>query len=66
MNGKAEESGANPPLGAGETMSVFSSSKVKLLHSRELFADAREVVIEHDGELYRLRPTKKGKLILTK
>ena len=66
MIGKLEESGSGPPLGAGETAPVSSSSKVKLLHSRELFADAREVVIEHDGELYRLRPTRKGKLILTK
>lgn len=36
------------------------------LHSRELLADAPEVIIEHDGEDYRLRCTSKGKLILTK
>lgn len=36
------------------------------LRSRDLLGDAREVVIEHDGELYRLRCTSKGKLILTK
>ena len=36
------------------------------LRSRDLLADAREVIIEHDGDDYRLRCTSKGKLILTK
>lgn len=31
-----------------------------------LLAGAREIEIEHRGELYRLRCTYKGKLILTK
>lgn len=44
----------------------FSSRGVRMLHSRELFADLKEVVIEHEGEHYRLRATRKGKLILTK
>ncbi len=34
--------------------------------SAELFGTAREVVIEHGGEEYRLRLTRQGKLILTK
>lgn len=34
--------------------------------SAELFGAAREVVIEHAGEEYRLRLTRQGKLILTK
>ncbi|MGH8558626.1 MAG: hemin uptake protein HemP [Methylococcales bacterium] len=36
------------------------------LHSAELFGAAREVVIEHAGQEYRLRLTRQGKLILTK
>lgn len=36
------------------------------LHSAELFGTAREVVIDHAGEEYRLRLTRQGKLILTK
>jgi hemin uptake protein HemP len=36
------------------------------LRSSELFGIAREVVIEHAGEEYRLRLTRQGKLILTK
>lgn len=34
--------------------------------SAELLGTAREVVIEHAGEEYRLRLTRQGKLILTK
>ena len=34
--------------------------------SSELFGTAHEIVIEHAGEEYRLRLTRKGKLILTK
>lgn len=36
------------------------------LRSTEIFKGAREIVIEHGGEEYRLRRTSKGKLILTK
>lgn len=34
--------------------------------STELFAGAREVLIDHAGETYTLRHTSLGKLILTK
>ena len=34
--------------------------------SEALFGGAREILIEHEGEVYRLRHTSKGKLILTK
>ena len=36
------------------------------LSSRDLLGPAREVEIEHEGMLYRLRITALGKLILTK
>lgn len=36
------------------------------LSSGALFKSSREVLIEHQGQLYRLRLTGKGKLILTK
>lgn len=35
------------------------------IRSDELFAGAREIVIEHHGRLYRMRITQNGKLILT-
>ncbi|MBB2484279.1 hemin uptake protein HemP [Mitsuaria sp. WAJ17] len=36
------------------------------LHSRDLLGQDRELEIEHAGQLYRLRLTQLGKLILTK
>lgn len=36
------------------------------LDSRDLFASAREIVIAHGDERYRLRLTSQNKLILTK
>ena len=36
------------------------------LHSEKLFAGRREIEIEHAGQVYRLRMTALGKLILTK
>jgi hemin uptake protein HemP len=37
-----------------------------VVEARELFAGAREVVIEHEGVRYRLRITRRNKLILQK
>jgi len=34
--------------------------------SRDLFKEHTEIVIEHNGDEYRLRITSNGKLILTK
>ena len=36
------------------------------ISSQQLFASQNEVIIEHNGEDYRLRITSNGKLILTK
>ena len=38
----------------------------KVVPAGELFGDRREVIIEYDGERYRLRITRRGKLILQK
>ncbi|MGV3741144.1 MAG: hemin uptake protein HemP [Burkholderiaceae bacterium] len=35
------------------------------IKSQELFKQAREVEIEHEGRIYRLRLTQSNKLILT-
>ncbi|MCP1291899.1 MULTISPECIES: hemin uptake protein HemP [Chromobacterium] len=37
-----------------------------VLRSCELFAKGREILIEHQGEMYRLQLTRNGKLILIK
>jgi hemin uptake protein HemP len=42
------------------------SGDAQSLDSRLLFRDTREVLIRHNGALYRLRLTRAGKLILTK
>ncbi|HZR35621.1 MAG TPA: hemin uptake protein HemP [Nevskia sp.] len=44
-----------PPAGAA-----------RRLDSRALLGEERELLIDHHGELYRLRLTRAGKLILTK
>lgn len=43
-----------------------SEPAVVAIRSADLFREAREVIIVHHGEQYRLRITRAGKLILTK
>ena len=43
-----------------------SSEPARVVDARQLFAGQREVWIEHDGVRYRLRITRRGKLILQK
>ena len=38
----------------------------RAIRSEELLAGAQEVLIEHEGQTYRLRLTRRGKLILHK
>ena len=42
------------------------SDSRRLIRSEELLAGTQEVLIEHDGQTYRLRLTRRGKLILHK
>ena len=46
--------------------SVVSPLRTVRYSSLAIFAGAKEVEIEHEGALYRLRLTSLGKLILTK
>lgn len=41
-----------------------ASNTVARINSRDLFRCAREVEIDHDGRIYRLRLTQLNKLIL--
>ena len=52
-------SAASPPTGPSE-------ESPRTLSTQELFGDTREICIEHDGEHYRLRITRRNKLILQK
>ncbi len=49
-----------------EVLSSADVSAVRRISSGELLAGQRLLVIEHNGEEYRLQPTSKGKLILVK
>ena len=42
------------------------SPQVKCYQATALFNEASEIMIAHQGEQYRLRITKQGKLLLTK
>ena len=42
------------------------SEPAPVIRSEELLRGTREVLIQHAGELYRLRLTRNGKLILQK
>lgn len=52
------------PQGEKKQPSAFGSPLE--LSSGDLFRGNREVLIEHNGEAYRLRITRTGKLILNK
>lgn len=43
-----------------------TSEPAKVVSTEELFAGQREICIEHAGEKYRLRITRRNKLILQK
>lgn len=45
---------------------IAGNKATRRVPSFELFSDAQELEIEHNGALYRLRQTSLGKLILTK
>jgi hemin uptake protein HemP len=49
-----------------EGMCVLTNKLPKVISFRELCRCGEEVWIENDGQLYRLRRTRQGKLILTK
>jgi hemin uptake protein HemP len=53
----------SPPPPSTETSKVAQTPVIDL---RELLGGAREAIILHAGERYRLRVTAKSKLILTK
>ncbi len=57
-------SAVRPPQSKPEKPPLQRSCK--RINSQQLLADEREIEIEHVGQLYRLRITALGKLILTK
>ncbi|MGO1003057.1 hemin uptake protein HemP [Lysobacter sp. CA196] len=51
---------------ASATSAVVAAAQGVLVESTALLRGAREVLIRHGGEVYRLRHTRNDKLILTK
>ena len=47
-------------------IAICNRPQRRQIRSDDLFGGQREVLIEHAGQLYSLRHTSKGKLILTK
>ncbi len=54
------------PTAESSAQAVAGDELHRRIHSTDLLGTRREVQIEHAGELYTLRQTSKGKLILTK
>jgi hemin uptake protein HemP len=52
--------------GREQAMPETQPPKVVRLRVAELLGDAREAILEHGSQAYRLRITHSGKLILTK
>jgi hemin uptake protein HemP len=48
-----------------QVRSPVAPVQAKRIRSQDLFQQAREVEIEHDGRIYRMRLTQLNKLILT-
>lgn len=61
-DGSSQSVPASPAPLDKRTVSIVDNR----IGSKELFATAREVMISHGDEMYRLRLTSQNKLILTK
>jgi hemin uptake protein HemP len=59
----AVEAGLAPAVEAGSRTKPYARRQIA---SSELLAGGNELQIDHHGEIYTLRQTSKGKLILTK
>lgn len=64
--GDAEASSGRPQQPAGDAAALDRDAGVRHVRSVELFGASREVVIQHDHHVYRLKQTSRGGLILTK
>jgi hemin uptake protein HemP len=56
-----------PKIDSGRSAASVSDQQTvtRRVNSRDLFQQMREVEIEHEGRIYRLRLTQLNKLILT-
>ena len=54
-----------PPQEPGSS-GASNPPQMRVLHSRDLLQGERQVLIDHEGALYRLQVTRNGRLILQK
>lgn len=68
MSDKQSDLAGNPIAmpGSNAEPNVHGAMPRRMTSTRELLGGGNEVHIEHNGEIYTLRQTSKGKLILTK
>ena len=68
MSRKNPDMCGEPMSGAGPRADrqVRNLAPRRMMSTRELLAGGNEVHIDHNGEIYLLRQTSNGKLILTK
>ena len=57
---------ASPEAPGDKSPAPETASASRAVTSNELFGSQREIIIQHEDAIYRLRITKSGKLILTK
>jgi hemin uptake protein HemP len=58
--------GASSPANSTEARAGADGDGVRYVRSADLFAGAREVVIQHEHHRYRLKITSRGGMILNK
>lgn len=56
----------NPPASTASQVLPLAVGGISVLQSSELFQGRSEIVIQHEGQEYRLRITRQNKMILTK
>jgi hemin uptake protein HemP len=55
-----------PPKAVAQPQTPKVAATLRTIDSQALFGEAKQVLIVHQGETYKLQITRQGKLILTK
>ena len=63
---RARDGQPGDPAGMPTDAPRAAANRARRVSSRDLLGDTAELEIDHEGQLYRLRRTSLGKLILTK
>jgi hemin uptake protein HemP len=66
MPAMSNEAPSDPPREAAEIDPLVAAGKLRVWKSEDLLDGRMEAIILHDGQVYRLRCTRQGKLILNK